>query len=87
MRMTERAREQVKQMAPQLEELSSSIARPARNLLDSSKTVREGDEVSTRKGQLAPPWQPGHSGNPAGRPLGSRSKLSERFRKRGWLRR
>src|SRR5262249_18843230 len=37
------------------------------------------DEVSKKKGQLAPLWQPGHSGNPAGRPLGSRSKLSEKF--------
>ena len=35
--------------------------------------------MSKKKGQLAPPWQPGHSGNPAGRPLGSRSKLSEKF--------
>ena len=35
--------------------------------------------MSKKRGQLAPPWQPGHSGNPAGRPLGSRSKLSERF--------
>jgi Family of unknown function (DUF5681) len=28
---------------------------------------------------LAPPWPPGQSGNPAGRPRGSRSKLSESF--------
>jgi hypothetical protein len=27
--------------------------------------------------QLAAPWKPGQSGNPAGRPLGSRNKLSE----------
>ena len=25
------------------------------------------------------PWKKGHSGNPAGRPKGSRDKLSERF--------
>jgi Family of unknown function (DUF5681) len=25
------------------------------------------------------PWQPGQSGNPSGRPLGARSKLSEKF--------
>ena len=28
---------------------------------------------------LAPPWQPGQSGNAAGRPRGSRSRLSESF--------
>lgn len=28
---------------------------------------------------LMPPWQPGQSGNPAGRPKGARSKLGEDF--------
>lgn len=28
---------------------------------------------------LAPAWKPGQSGNPAGRPKGARSKLSEDF--------
>lgn len=28
---------------------------------------------------LRPPWQPGQSGNPAGRPKGSRHKLEEAF--------
>lgn len=28
---------------------------------------------------LRAPWQPGQSGNPAGRPKGSRNKLTERF--------
>src|SRR6516165_6344587 len=27
----------------------------------------------------APQWQPGHSGNPKGRPIGSRNKLNEKF--------
>ena len=29
--------------------------------------------------QLKKPWVPGESGNPRGRPLGSRNKLSEKF--------
>ena len=29
--------------------------------------------------KLMPPWQPGQSGNPAGRPKGARSKLGEDF--------
>src|SRR5579859_4121326 len=28
---------------------------------------------------LMPPWQKGHVANPAGRPLGARSKLGEKF--------
>ena len=28
------------------------------------------------KGQLAPPWKPGQSGNPKGRPKGSRNRVS-----------
>jgi hypothetical protein len=31
------------------------------------------------KASLAPAWEPGKSANPAGRPRGSRSKLSESF--------
>jgi hypothetical protein len=31
------------------------------------------------KNNLRPPWQPGQSGNPKGRSVGSRSKLSEKF--------
>ena len=29
--------------------------------------------------QLRKPWVPGESGNPKGRPLGSRNRLSEKF--------
>src|SRR5262245_31765946 len=32
-----------------------------------------------KKVKLQPPWKPGESGNRAGRPLGSRTKLSEKF--------
>lgn len=31
------------------------------------------------KSNLMPPWKPGQSGNPAGRPKGARNKLSEGF--------
>jgi uncharacterized protein DUF5681 len=34
---------------------------------------------SPANSNLAPPWQPGQSGNPAGRPRGSRSRLSDSF--------
>ena len=42
---------------------------------------QHGDAESTlpeHRG-LRPPWKPGESGNPAGRPKGSRNKLSEEF--------
>lgn len=42
----------------------------------------DGDNTpakSPRTVGLMPPWKPGQSGNPAGRPKGSRSKLSEAF--------
>ena len=42
---------------------------------------QHGDAKSTlpeHRG-LRPPWKPGESGNPAGRPKGSRNKLSEEF--------
>ena len=34
---------------------------------------------AARKKNLRPAWKPGQSGNPAGRPKGARSKLSEDF--------
>jgi len=33
----------------------------------------------TRPKPSAPQWQPGQSGNPKGRPIGSRNKLNEKF--------
>lgn len=32
-----------------------------------------------KSANLRPPWKPGQSGNPAGRPKGARNKLSEDF--------
>ena len=39
----------------------------------------EGTPTPTPQSFLRPPWQPGQSGNPAGRPKGSRNKLGEDF--------
>jgi hypothetical protein len=36
-------------------------------------------EAAPPKTALLPPWQPGQSGNPRGRPKGSRNKLGEAF--------
>ena len=35
--------------------------------------------MAPRKPPPHPPWKPGQSGNPGGRPMGARSKLSEKF--------
>lgn len=37
-----------------------------------------GENTPEKQG-LAAPWKPGQSGNPAGRPKGSRNKLGEQF--------
>ena len=47
-----------------------------------SQPTASGDDTPPKapgNGNLRPPWQPGQSGNPAGRPKGARSKLSEDF--------
>jgi hypothetical protein len=36
-------------------------------------------DAPSRTAHLMPPWQPGQSGNPKGRPKGARSRLSEDF--------
>jgi hypothetical protein len=41
------------------------------------KPVKIHPAEHQKRPQLAAPWKPGESGNPAGRPLGSRNKLSE----------
>ena len=38
-----------------------------------------GEITPVKSPHLAPAWQPGQSGNPAGRPKGSRNKLGEDF--------
>lgn len=39
----------------------------------------KGGEPAPKKQGLVPAWKPGQSGNPAGRPKGSRNKLGEAF--------
>ena len=49
-----------------------------------AKAVGEVTPKKTRRGNpqnLAPAWQKGQSGNPAGRPKGARSQLTEDFLK------
>lgn len=38
-----------------------------------------GENTPAKSPHLAPAWQPGQSGNPNGRPKGSRNKLGEDF--------
>lgn len=38
-----------------------------------------GEDTPGKHRGLRPPWQPGQSGNPNGRPKGARSKLAELF--------
>jgi hypothetical protein len=42
--------------------------------------IRNGvHHIMPRPKPSAPQWQPGQSGNPKGRPIGSRNKLNEKF--------
>ena len=48
--------------------------------LEQANDAAEQREITRRKhDKLLPNWAPGQSGNPAGRPKGSRQKLSEGF--------
>jgi hypothetical protein len=38
-----------------------------------------GEDTPSKTNKLCPPWQPGQSGNPVGRPKGARSRFSEKF--------
>lgn len=38
-----------------------------------------GEDTPKKHRNLRPPWKPGESGNPNGRPKGARSKLTEAF--------
>jgi len=40
--------------------------------------MSDGEDTPKKQG-LSAPWQPGQSGNPAGRPKGARNKLGELF--------
>ena len=43
------------------------------------KTASNADLTAKPKPWLKPPYQPGQSGNPNGRPVGARSKITEKF--------
>lgn len=46
---------------------------------ETSITSTSSEETPRQHRGLLKPWKPGQSGNPAGRPKGARSKLSEAF--------
>ncbi len=47
----------------------------------SKRTIKAtaGDNTPSKQRGLKPPWEPGQSGNPAGRPKGARVKFGEHF--------
>lgn len=54
------------------------VKRWRRRRKDHGCLVMASDDTQGKQSGLIP-WQPGQSGNPAGRPKGARSKLSETF--------
>jgi hypothetical protein len=46
---------------------------------DKRNNVARGEFTSANTANLRPPWQPGQSGNPAGRPKGAKSEFTEAF--------
>ena len=44
-----------------------------------AKKRKPGDSTPKRHPNLKEPWKPGQSGNPAGRPKGSRNKINDYF--------
>jgi hypothetical protein len=46
---------------------------------DKRNIIAHGEFTSTNTANLRPPWQPGQSGNPAGRPKGAKSEFTEAF--------
>lgn len=41
--------------------------------------MSDGENTPRKTNALLAPWQPGQSGNPAGRPKGARNRFSEKF--------
>jgi hypothetical protein len=41
--------------------------------------MSDGENTPGRTSHLKPAWEPGRSGNPAGRPKGARNRFSEKF--------
>ena len=43
------------------------------------KQTKAGTSTSKGRANLLPPWKPGQSGNPAGRPIAARQRLTDAF--------
>ena len=43
------------------------------------KQTKSGTSTSKGRANLLPPWKPGQSGNPAGRPIAARQRLTDAF--------